>query len=331
MAEFRIKRLLSGGIITNYFCTSKCRHCLYNCGPHWEKKYIDRETAEENLRLVRSLGCRSVHLGGGEPLLRPDKLGEILGVAGNVGVTIEYVETNSSWFKDLESAKSILFDLRKKGLRTLLISISPFHNEYIPFYRVKGVIEACKKTGINIFPWVNGFIQDLSEFNINKTHALKVFEEKFGKDYLLQVLQRYWIHMGGRALNTFRPILDQQTIQQIIDEDSGGCALELSDTSHFHIDLFGNYIPGLCSGLSISTKDLGKPLQKNRYPVITTLVHSGIKGIYELAQKEFDYSPARSGYVNKCDLCTEIRTFLVHNNFGGFDEFKPREFYAEMG
>jgi hypothetical protein len=156
-----------------------------------------------------------------------------------------------------------------------------------------------------------------------------VFEEKFGKDYLLQVLQRYWIHMGGRALNTFRPILDQQTIQQIIDEDSGGCTLELSDTSHFHIDLFGNYIPGLCSGLSISTKDLGKPLQENRYPVITTLVHSGIKGIYELAQKEFDYSPARSGYINKCDLCTEIRTFLVYNNFGGFDEFKPREFYLK--
>jgi hypothetical protein len=270
-------------------------------------------------------------LGGGEPLLRPDRLGEILGVAGNVGVTIEYVETNSSWFKDLESAKSILFDLRKKGLRTLLISISPFHNEYIPFYMVKGVIEACEKTGINIFPWVNGFIQDLSKFNINKKHSLNVFEKKFGKDYLLQVLQRYWIHMGGRALNTFRPILDQLTAQQIINESSSGCARELSDTSHFHIDLFQNYIPGLCSGFSIATKDLGKPLQENQYPIITTLVRSGIKGFYELAQNEFDYSPARSGYVNKCDLCTEIRTFLVHNNFGGFDEFKPKEFYAEMG
>jgi len=54
VAEFRIKRLVSGGIITNYFCTSKCRHCLYNCGPHREKRYIDHATAEENLRLVRS-------------------------------------------------------------------------------------------------------------------------------------------------------------------------------------------------------------------------------------------------------------------------------------
>jgi len=108
MAQFQIKRLLSGGIITNYFCTSGCRHCLYNCGPHWGKKYMDPATAEDHLRLVRSLGCRSVHIGGGEPLLRPDNLGEILEVAGRVGVSIEYVGTNSSWFKDLESAKRIL-------------------------------------------------------------------------------------------------------------------------------------------------------------------------------------------------------------------------------
>ena len=37
------------------------------------------------------MGCRSVHIGGGEPLLRPDNLAEILGVAQNVGVLIEYV------------------------------------------------------------------------------------------------------------------------------------------------------------------------------------------------------------------------------------------------
>jgi len=69
---------------------------------------MDPATAEDHLRLVRSLGCRSVHIGGGEPLLRPDNLGEILEVTGRVGVSIEYVGTNSSWFKDLESAKRIL-------------------------------------------------------------------------------------------------------------------------------------------------------------------------------------------------------------------------------
>ena len=65
MNKFIIKHLRSGGIITNYFCTSSCKHCLYNCSPQWEKRYINPKTAEKNLQTVRSLGCRSVHIGGG--------------------------------------------------------------------------------------------------------------------------------------------------------------------------------------------------------------------------------------------------------------------------
>lgn len=326
-AKFKIEHLYSGGLITNYFCASRCRHCLYNCSPDWEKQYIDRTTAEENLRMVRSLGCRSVHIGGGEPMLRPERLEMVLEVAHQVGTPIEYVETNSAWFKDLESARTILLKLRRKGLKTLLVSISPFHNEFVPFSRAKGVISACLQTGINIFPWVDGFIKDLSEFNIDQTHPLEAFEEKFGNDYLLRVRQRYWIHMGGRALDTFRPILELRPHQQILDDNPAGCKRELADTSHFHVDLFGNYIPGLCSGLSISAKDLGKPLPEHRYPIITTLVNSGINGIAELAQTTFGYSPARSGYINKCDLCTEIRSFLVATNPEGFPELSPKGFY----
>ena len=143
----------------------------------------------------------------------------------------------------------------------------------------------------------------------------------------MSVLRRYWIHMGGRALDTFRPVLATKSPEQILSENSGGCARELSDTSHFHMDLFGNYIPGLCSGLSISTKDLGKPLSEDKYPVITTLFTSGIKGIYYLARETLAYTPARSAYINKCDLCTEIRTVMVVKNFVGVSECNPREFY----
>jgi hypothetical protein len=327
MAQFGIQHLVSGGIITNYFCTSKCRHCLYNCGPHWEKKYMDPETAEAHFHLIRSMGCGSVHIGGGEPLLRPDSLAEILDVAGDVGVSIEYVETNSSWFKDKDSAAIVLSRLRKKGLNTLLVSISPFHNEHIPFFKVQGVMAACRKAGINVFPWVNGFVKDLSRLDVQKTNSMAVFEERFGQDYLFRILQRYWIHMGGRALDTFRPVLANRSFQQIVDKNPGGCDRELSDTSHFHMDLFGNYIPGLCSGLSISTTDLGQALSEKEYPVITTLFKSGVKGLFDLVRQNFEYTPVRSKYVNKCDLCTEIRTVMATKTAGGFPELRPKEFY----
>ncbi len=108
MSEFNIKNLRSGGLITNYFCTSSCKHCLYKCSPHWEKRYIERDTVKKNLMSIRALGCRSVHIGGGEPLLRPDKLGTVLEVASEIGISVEYVETNSSWFQDIDSAKDLL-------------------------------------------------------------------------------------------------------------------------------------------------------------------------------------------------------------------------------
>ena len=302
---------------------------MYNCSPQWEKRYINSEIAEKNLKAIRSLGCRSVHIGGGEPMLRPNKLGSVLEIAAAAGVSVEYVETNSSWFRDNQSAEELLTRLRRQGLSTLLFSISPFHNEFIPFFKVKGVIAAAHRAGVGVFPWVADFIDDLLQFDSGNTHSLAEFSNVFGRDYLLQVLDRYWIHMGGRALETYRPLLAQRTFQQIMDKSTENCYCELSNTSHFHVDLFGNYIPGLCSGLSISIEDLGKPLSDEAYPILTTLGRHGIRGLVKMAQDVFGYNFKKDLYINKCDLCTEIRTFLVQNEYSGSNELSPSEFYVE--
>jgi len=65
--EFSISRLHSGGLITSYYRTSSCAHCLYGCSPRWPKDYIDRETVTRNADKIKSLGCTSIHIGGGEP------------------------------------------------------------------------------------------------------------------------------------------------------------------------------------------------------------------------------------------------------------------------
>lgn len=330
MVEFVIKKLRSGGLITNYFCTSSCKHCLYKCSPQWEKRYIDPDTAEKNLMSIRSLGCRSVHIGGGEPLLRPDELGRVLEIAAEVGVTVEYVETNSSWFQDIESAKALLARLHQKGLQTLLVSISPFHNEQIPFSRVQGVIEAARQVGVGIFPWITDFISDLSQFDPAKSHSLDEYRQVYGDNYLMQILQRYWIHLGGRALETFRPLLGKKTFQQILAENPAGCAAELTDTSHFHIDLFGNYIPGLCSGLAIFRDDLGTPLSNDKYPILLDLYEKGIRELFQFARQYYRFSPQKTSYINKCDLCTEVRTHLAKNDYNKSNELNPEEFYSRV-
>jgi hypothetical protein len=89
--------------------------------------------------------------------------------------------------------------------------------------------------------------------------------------------------MGGRALETFRTEFPGSSAQKILAQNPGSCKNQLSDTSHFHVDLFGNYIPGLCSGIGVAIKDLGKPLSREKYPVLTILAESGIRGLHDMA------------------------------------------------
>lgn len=323
--EFAIKRLSSGGVITNYYCTSACGHCLYYCGPRWEKKYIDRETLQQILEKVKSLGCHSVHIGGGEPFLDVDGLEMVIEVAHSMSVHTEYVETNSSWFKGSKSAIETLSSLREKGVTTLLISMSPFHNEHIPFYKVKGVIQACKETKMNVFPWIAEFYREIDAFDDRTTHALSTYEGKYGANYLAMIPSRYWIHLGGRALKTFARVYGTKDCRDIVSLNKGGCS-ELLDVSHFHVDLFGNYIPGLCSGLAIRYQDLGDRLDREEYPFLTSLYQGGIGSFLDLAKSDYGFKPSRE-YLSKCDLCFDIRHYLTMEVGVNSKELQPRGHY----
>lgn len=324
-----ISRLMSGGLITNYSCTSRCRHCLYACSPARSRDYIDTELTEDVLRKIASLGCSSLHIGGGEPLLAPDKLLPVLNAFRKLGVQVEYVETNSSWYKCAEQAEQLLDKLQAAGLTTLLISISPFHNEYIPLAKIKGVLAACRTTGMGIFPWVEGFYNDLAAFPDDRPQPLAAYQEKFGPDYLRDIPDRYWVTLRGRALTTYAPYLPALPWQTILEQSGGSCR-ELLDTSHFHIDLYGNYIPGLCSGLAIRYTDLGQSLAPASYPFIIALLQGGISALFTLVRSEYSFEP-RPGYVSKCALCQDIRRFLVCEKQLDTPELQPVGFYGELG
>ncbi len=326
--KFVIDHLNSGGLITNYYCTSKCKHCLYACSPAWEKRHIDAETTEQNILKIKSLGCSSIHVGGGEPFLNVNGLRMVVETAYALGVHIEYVETNSSWYRDQISAGEILSSLRDRGLSTLLISISPFHNEYIPFYKVKGVIEACKTVELNVFPWILDFFSEVDALDDKVTHTMDEFKERYGPNYLRRIPSRYWIHFGGRALKTFAKVFTIRTHEEILSSSGGGCA-ELLDVNHFHFDLFGNYIPGLCSGLAIHRDDMGQEISAGKYPLLHILFHEGIEGLYDLVCSKFRFKPS-DGYISKCHLCFDLRRFVVLDKGMAHSELQPQAFYENV-
>lgn len=184
--KLAITHLASGGLITNYYCTSQCGHCLYGCGPRWEKEYIDEEAAEKNLVAMKSLGCRRIHVGGGEPFLNLDGLKMVCGMAKRLGVNIDYVETNASWYRDETTVLDILSSLQKLGVSTLLVSISPFHNAYIPFKKVKDLLSACDKAGMRVLPWIWDFYREIDAFDDRQTHRMSEYQKIYGEDYLAQ-------------------------------------------------------------------------------------------------------------------------------------------------
>jgi len=325
-STLHIPRLHSGGLITNYVCSSRCKHCLYASSPQREKNYIDKETASRVFRKTIALGCRSLHIGGGEPLLQPDKLKMVLHAASKEGMSIQYVETNSSWFQDHKRAVLLLKDLQRAGLSCLLVSISPFHNESIPFYKVKGVMAACRETGVSIFPWIMDFYRDIDSFSDDRTHSLSEYLDKYGPDYLKKILRTYWIHPGGRVFNSFQSIYGKRAFKDLLTDNTG--CMELTETSHFHFDLYENYIPGLCSGLQIHYQDMGAPLSQRKYPYLYILYNYGINGFYRLALEEFGFQP-RETYANKCHLCLDIRRYLVRDRQLSTAEFGPIGFYRE--
>ena len=205
----------------------------------------------------------------------------------------------------------------------------PFHNEYIPFYKVKGVIAACQDVGVSVFPWIYEFYDEIDSFPDDRPHPFSQYEKAFGPRYLRRVFQKYWIHPGGRALTACLKLYGQKNTQNLV-KDNTPC-IELTNTSHFHFDLYGNYIPGLCSGIQIHYRhlDRGKSISKVDYPFLHVLYTRGIKGFYQLAVEEFGFAP-KEKYTSKCHLCLEIRRFLVIEKGLEINEFGPKGFYEEM-
>lgn len=323
-----VTRLRSGGLIATYQCQSACPHCLYRGGPARAPEYIDQATAAELFAKALSLGATAMHIGGGEPLADPLSLAGVLAAAAETGMPIEYVETSGSWFDDADEAVELLAELRSMGLERLLVSISPMHNGFIPLRKTLGVLEAARRAEVGIFPWQEHFLEDLQAFDPETTHSFGEYLRRFGPDYPARILQRTWIHLGGRAFDLFGPLIGRRPAAEILAAASPDCRGELTDASHFHMDLYGDYVPGLCSGLAIRVADLGESLDPELYPILSTLAESGIRGLFNYAANLEEFAANPVGYINKCELCQDIRRHLAERGWFESTELAPAEFYA---
>ncbi len=322
-----IDKLHSGGVIVTYACSAACGHCLYKSSPRRDNSFMSPETAELIFAKIASLGCRCVHIGGGEPFLSPTKLAEVCHRAAASGVSIEYIETNASWAgTDGSKTRETIEKIMQAGVDTLLISISPFHNQFVPFAKTKALIAACRDAGMGVFPWISDFIGDISRLDTDKTHPLSEYEDVFGVDFVNSLPARYSVRMGGRAIHTYHHRMPTRTAREISYSNPGPCK-EPFNTSHFHADLYGNYIPGSCAGMALALDNLGKEADDHSYPIFKIMTTGGISELLKLAKDTIAFDN-NDTYLGKCHLCNDIRTALSKRNLFK-NELQPAEFYSE--
>ena len=324
-----IDHLDSGGLIFNYQCTAACRHCLYASSPGRDGRYMDPELLKILAGKAASMGCGSFHIGGGEPFIRPNELLANIRLLSDLGTGIEYLETNGFWYTGKPEDLLLLNEIKEAGCPTLMISVCPYHIEHIPLARALGLAEACRGIGLDMFIWQEQFIEELGQLDPDETHSVEELTGLFGDYYLLDTARRYGLSMNGRALLTYKPFLSHRPAEEIVGKNGGPCG-ELTNTKHFHLDCDGNYIPPGCVGLSVHYSRLGAPLAFDEYPHFNMLYERGIKDLFGYAL-DAGYVPKSEGFCSKCDLCLDIRSFLIKSGrTGGCSDLRPDDFYPEV-
>jgi hypothetical protein len=296
--------------MANYQCTAACRHCLYSCSPERNSGYISKAVAEDISVLLREGGCRSVHIGGGEPFLDFDGLVGLVQTLTNAGIKVEYVETNAYWATNEQQIKQRLRLLLSAGADTLCISLDPFHAEYVPVKLPLYLAEICRRSNFGYFLWQEKYLPALSRLDPNKTHDRSELERLISSDYVLKTAQSYGLSIGGRAINIEAEYSAPRPAETVAE--SRPCRRLLS-SDHFHIDLNGKFVPPGCTGIAIQLEDAVRGIPDGKYPAYEALLSGGTVELLRYAQlRDFVVNPR--GYTSGCALCFHIRHWLSDND-----------------
>ena len=136
--------------VVTYACTGRCKHCSEgdhtNCGER-----IDPLIAADAVRKIATeYDIKTVMTFGGEPLLYPDAVYEIMNAAKELNIPKRQVITNGYFSKNTEKICEVSERLAQCGVNDLLLSVDAFHQETIPLEVVKIFATEAKKNDIPI-------------------------------------------------------------------------------------------------------------------------------------------------------------------------------------
>ena len=313
------------GVITNYVCTAACRHCMFASSPDCPKEFITPEGAEALAVLLEEAGTASVHIGGGEPFMNFGALCDTVRALRRHGIAIDYIETNGFWAVKEDFIRERLHTLKTLGVDCIMVSVDPFHIEYVPLERVLRLCNLLEEEGFDYFIWQQRFLKKLLKLDLAKVHTEAELRSLLGKDYIADTAKEYGLGMNGRALGIAAEIFRKKPAEALLD---GEPCRKILRPHHCHFDLYGNAVPSGCPGLAAEAGDyLAEHIPAETYPVMDRLIRGGVAALYAYA-KEKGFVPDPTGYPTECALCYGIRQWLLKN--APSKDLAPACFYENM-
>lgn len=307
---------------------------MYACSPAWQTWASEADI--DNL-----LGQLCVHtqyldhlfISGGEPMLKPELTAYTVARALDLGLPLDYVETNAFWCWDEEKAISGFELLRSAGLERVSISISPFHAEFIPLINTEIAMDTAQQVfgADGVMLHSADYFKELHSMDVDDTIEFEHYLEKKGVDQAaISFAGNYDLIPNGRASVALANLYQRRPASSYFGES---CIKELGNPHHVNIDHQGNYITRMCTGIvlgsALNLSELFKKKDWSDRPLIQHLLTGGVEALYKWAISSFNYTEDIMGYTSKCHLCLDIRRHLVHT---GVDlvELNPKSFYDEL-
>lgn len=130
-------------------CTATCKHCCMSCSPQGEST-LDQDKILEVLDQISNIDkIQVVNITGGEPFIYYDFLKIVLSKINAIGRRATLI-TNGFWAVSEKDTEEKLLDLINCGLKSLSVSLSEFHNEFVALDNINNIINVARQLPISL-------------------------------------------------------------------------------------------------------------------------------------------------------------------------------------
>ncbi len=301
------------GLMLTYWCNARCAFCYVYSSPDRGGEMSPGAALELWRGLDRLAAAHGrtmrVHLAGGEPFGDWPRLLAVVRAARDAGLTrLEKIETNAFWATSDNLTRARLEQLDALGMERLLVSADVYHQEFIPFDRVRRCVAIARQVlgprRVRVRWW---------DFFNHPTEIRRATPEERAAAYAA-ALARHSDRLTGRAADLLAPFLPRYPATEFRNQN---CVSEVLHGGHVHVDAYGNVFPGTCGGIILGNA-AARPIDAlwadlaihwPRNPVLSAVAAGGA---FELMRRAilFGYVPLAEGYANKCHLCSHVRQYL---------------------